>query len=146
MTNKPCWGVDDAPNVDMTQYSSTGQMADELASSLPLGMVPDVGQSDSEKAAPLVFAAAQFLGYIFTEVCNPDFLTQQQAATEQHRQHPHEPFPGISPILRVLDASKVPDFLDGVNNMTPANWTDAWAQLKSAGKGGKIVIDNGQGA
>ena len=50
MTDKPCWGITDAPNVDMTQYSSAQQLADELSDSLPLHLVPDVGQSDSEKA------------------------------------------------------------------------------------------------
>ena len=133
MTDKPCWGITDAPNVDMTQYSSAQQLADELSDSLPLHLVPDVGQSDSEKALPLVFAAAEDRGFDFTEACNPDFRTQEASG-------------GGEPVIMVMEGAVVPDFIDGVRAMTSAEWATAWADLNSIGKGGKTVIENGQGA
>ena len=133
MTDKPCWGITDAPKVDMTRYSSAKQLAAELVDILPLEHAPDKGQSDNDKALPLIFAAAAFLGFDFTEACNPDFRTQEASG-------------GGEPVIMVMEGAVVPDFIDGVRAMTSAEWATAWADLNSIGKGGKTVIENGQGA
>ena len=107
MTDKPCWGITDAPNVDMTQYSSAQQLADELGHDLPQ-----------------IFVAAAFMGLDFTEACNPDFQTQMQASVAYNRANPEKPARGASPIIMVMDGASVPRFIAAVKAMTNADWTD----------------------
>ena len=52
-----CWGVPDpAPSVDMTQYSTDTQLAQEFNTDVPH-----------------IYAYAEHWGYSFETVCNPDF-------------------------------------------------------------------------